>query len=53
MDENNEPFGTFPFAKVRLVITSTKPTLTRYGFRNDEPMIVLDTLQDWRFIKNV
>jgi len=27
--------------------------LTRDDFRGDEPMVVLDTLKDWRFKKNV
>jgi len=25
----------------------------KYEFRGDEPMVVLDTLKDWRFEKNV
>lgn len=28
-------------------------SLMKYDFRGDEPMVVLDTLKDWRFEKNV
>ena len=36
-----------------LVFVISAANLMKHEFRGDEPMVVLDTLKDWRFEKNV